>query len=148
MEVILLQDVKSLGKKGEIVKVSDGYARNFILPKKLGVEKNTKTLNDLKQQKAAEEKHRQELLAEAKALGEEIKKQSVTLKIKSGEGGRTFGSVSTKEIAVALKEQLKLDIDKKKLVLPEPIRTLGTTIVPVKLHPEVTAELTVKVVEA
>jgi len=148
MEVILLQDVKSLGKKGEIVKVSDGYARNFILPKKLGVEKTAKTMNDLKQQKAAEEKHRQEVLAEAQALGEQIKKLSVTLKIKSGEGGRTFGSVSTKEIAVAMKEQLKLDIDKKKLVLPEPIRTLGTTIVPVRLHPEVTTELTVKVVEA
>lgn len=148
MEVILLQDVKSLGKKGEIVKISDGYARNFVLPKKLGVEKTAKTLNDLKLQKAAEEKHRQEVLAEAKALGEEIKKQSVTLKIKSGEGGRTFGSVSTKEIAIAIKEQLKLDVDKKKLVLPEPIRTLGTTIVPVRLHPEVTTELTVKVVEA
>ena len=148
MEVILLQDVKSLGKKGEIVKVSDGYARNFILPKKLGVEKTAKSMNDLKLQKAAEEKHRQEVLAEAKALGEQIKKQSVTLKIKSGEGGRTFGSVSTKEIAVAMKEQLKLDVDKKKLVLPEPIRTLGTTIVPVRLHPEVTTELTVKVVEA
>ena len=148
MEVILLQDVKSLGKKGEIVKVSDGYARNFILPKKLGVEKTAKSMNDLKLQKAAEEKHRQEVLAEAQALGEQIKKQSVTLKIKSGEGGRTFGSVSTKEIAVAMKEQLKLDVDKKKLVLPEPIRTLGTTIVPVKLHPEVTTELTVKVVEA
>lgn len=148
MEVILLQDVKSLGKKGEIVKVSDGYARNFILPKQLGVEKTAKTLNDLKLQKAAEEKHRLEVLAEAKALGEEIMKQSVTLKIKSGEGGRTFGSVSTKEIAIAMKEQLKLDVDKKKLVLPEPIRTLGTTIVPVRLHPEVTTELTVKVVEA
>lgn len=148
MEVILLQDVKSLGKKGEVVKVSDGYARNFILPKKLGVEKTAKTMNDLKLQKAAEEKHRQEVLAEAQALGEQIKKLSVTLKIKSGEGGRTFGSVSTKEIAVAMKEQLKLDVDKKKLVLPEPIRTLGTTIVPVKLHPEVTTELTVKVVEA
>ena len=148
MEVILLQDVKSLGKKGDIVKVSDGYARNMLLPKKLGVEKTAKTLNDLKMQKAAEEKHRLEVLAEAKALGEEIKKQSVTLKIKSGEGGRTFGSVSTKEIAIAMKEQLKLDVDKKKLVLPEPIRTLGTTIVPVRLHPEVTTELTVKVVEA
>lgn len=148
MEVILLEDVKSLGKKGEIVKVSDGYARNFILPKKLGVEKTAKTMNDLKLQKAAEEKHRQEVLAEAQALGEQIKKLSVTLKIKSGKDGKTFGSVSTKEIAVAMKEQLKLDVDKKKLVLPEPIRTLGTTIVPVRLHPEVTADLTVKVVEA
>ena len=148
MEVILLEDVKSLGKKGEIVKVSDGYARNFILPKKLGVEKTAKTMNDLKLQKAAEEKHRQEVLAAAQALGEQIKKLSVTLKIKSGKDGKTFGSVSTKEIAVAMKEQLKLDVDKKKLVLPEPIRTLGTTIVPVRLHPDVTTELTVKVVEA
>lgn len=148
MEVILLQDVKSLGKKGEIVKVSDGYARNFILPKKLGVEKNDKTMNDLRLQKAAEEKLRQEILAEAKALADKIKDQSVTLKIKSGEGGRTFGSVSTKEIAGALKEQLGLDIDKKKLVLAEPIRNLGTTVVPVRLHPEVTADLNVKVVEA
>lgn len=148
MEIILLQDVKSLGKKGDIVKVSDGYARNFILPKKLGVEKTAKTLNDLKQQKAAEEKQRQEVLAEARALGEQIKQKSITLKIKAGEGGRTFGSVSTKEITAALKEQLKVDIDKKKLVLAEPIRSLGTTIVPVKLHPEVTVELTVKVVEA
>lgn len=148
MDIILLQDVKSLGKKGDIVKVSDGYARNFILPKKLGVEKTAKTLNNLKQQKAAEEKQRQEVLAEAQALGEQIKQKSITLKIKAGEGGRTFGSVSTKEITAALKEQLKLDIDKKKLVLAEPIRSLGTTIVPVKLHPEVTVELTVKVVEA
>lgn len=148
MEIILLQDVKSLGKKGDIVKVSDGYARNFILPKKLGVEKTAKTLNNLKQQKAAEEKQRQEVLEEARALGEQIKQKSITLKIKAGEGGRTFGSVSTKEITAALKEQLKLDIDKKKLVLAEPIRSLGTTIVPVKLHPEVTVDLTVKVVEA
>jgi len=148
MEVILLQDVKSLGKKGEIVKVSDGYARNFILPKKLGVEKNAKTMNDLKQQKAAEEKHRQEVLAEAQALGEQIKKLSVTLKIKSGEGGRTFGSVSTKEIAAAFKEQHNLDIDKKKIQLTDSIKTFGTVEVPVKLHPEVTTELTVKVVEA
>ena len=148
MKIILLQDEKKLGKKGEIIEASEGYARNYILPKKIGVEATPKNLNDLKLQKAAEEKHRQEVLAEAQALGEQIMKMSVTLKIKSGEGGRTFGSVSTKEIAVAMKEQLKLDVDKKKLVLPEPIRTLGTTIVPVKLHPEVTSELTVKVVEA
>lgn len=148
MEIILLQDVKSLGKKGDVVKVSDGYARNFILPKKLGVEKNAKTMNDLKNQKAAEEKHRIEVLEEAKELAGKLKNSSITLKIRSGENGRTFGSVSTKEISVALKEQLGLEFDKKKLVLPEPIRVLGTTIVPVKLHPEVTAELSVKVVEA
>ena len=88
------------------------------------------------------------MLAEAQALGEQIKKQSVTLKIKSGEGGRTFGSVSTKEIAVAMKEQLKLEIDKKKLQMADPIKNFGTYHVPVRLHPKVTAEITVKVEQA
>ena len=145
MEVILLQDVKSLGKKGEIVKVNDGYARNFILPKKLGLEANAKNLNDLKLQKAAEAKKAQEILEEAQALAAAIAQKSVLLKIKTGEGGRTFGSVSTKEIAIAIKEQLKMDIDKKKLVLAEPLKNIGTFTVPIKLHPKVTAELKVKV---
>lgn len=145
MEVILLEDVKSLGKKGELVKVSDGYARNFILPKKLGLEATPKNLNDLKLQKAAEAKRAQELLEEAQALAASIAQKSITLKIKTGEGGRTFGSVSTKEIAQALKDQLSLDIDKKKLVLAEPLRNLGTFTVPVKLHPKVTAELKVRI---
>lgn len=148
MEVILLQDVKSLGKKGEIVKVNDGYARNFIFPKKLGVEKTDKALHELKLQKAAEEKRQQEILEEAQALAKNIEAGSITLKIKAGEGGRTFGSVSTKEIAVALKEQLKLEIDKKKLQLADPIRNFGTYHVPVRLHPKVTAEITVKVEQA
>ena len=148
MEVILLQDVKSLGKKGEIVKVNDGYARNFIFPKKLGVEKTDKALHELKLQKAAEEKRQQEILEEAQALAKDIEAGSITLKIKAGEGGRTFGSVSTKEIAVALKEQLKLEIDKKKLQLADPIRNFGTYHVPVRLHPKVTAEITVKVEQA
>jgi len=148
MEVILLQDVKSLGKKGEIVKVNDGYARNFILPKKLGVEKTDKALHELKLQKAAEEKRQQEILEEAQALAKDIEAGSITLKIKGGEGGRTFGAVSTKEIAVALKEQLKLEIDKKKLQLADPIRNFGTYHVPVRLHPKVTAEITVKVEQA
>ena len=148
MEVILLEDVKSLGKKGDIVKVSDGYARNFILPKKLGVEKTAKTLNDLKLKKAAEEKHQQEIFEEAKALAAQIEAGSIVLKIKGGEGGRTFGSVSTKEITVAMKEQMKLDVDKKKLQLAEPIRNFGTYHVPIRLHPKVTAEVTVKVEEA
>ena len=126
MEVVLLEDVKALGKKGQVVKVNDGYARNFILPKKLGVEQ----------------------LAEAKKLAEEIDKMSVTVSIKAGEGGRAFGSVSTKEIAKAAKDQLKLDIDKKKMVLPEPIKSIGSFEVPIKLHKEVTARLSVKVVEA
>ena len=148
MEVVLLEDVKALGKKGQIVKVNDGYARNFILPKKLGVDANTKNLNDLKLQKANEAKVAAEQLAEAKALAAEIDELSVTVSIKAGEGGRTFGSVSTKEIAKAAADQLHLDIDKKKMVLTDPIRSLGTFEVPIKLHKDVTAKLRVKVTEA
>jgi large subunit ribosomal protein L9 len=148
MKIILLQDVKALGKKGETVDVSDGYARNCILPKKLGVEANAKNMNDLKLQKAHEEKVAKEQLEEAKALAEKMAEMEVILSIKSGKDGRTFGSVSTKEIAVALKEQHGLAIDKKKLVLDEPIRTVGTTIVGVKLHREVTAKINVRVREA
>jgi large subunit ribosomal protein L9 len=145
MQVILLEDVKSHGKKGEIVNVSDGYARNFILPKKLGVEATAKNMNDLKLQKAAEEKKQQEILAQAQALKTEIEGKSILLKIKAGEGGRTFGSLSTKEIAIAVKEQLGHDIDKKKYMLNDPIRNMGSYTVPIKLHPKVTAELKVKV---
>ena len=148
MEVVLLEDVKALGKKGQIVTVNDGYARNCILKKKLGVEANAKNLNDLKLQKANAEKVAAEQLADAKALAAKMEELSVTVSIKAGEGGRTFGSVSTKEIAKAAADQLKLDIDKKKMVLAEPIRTLGVTEVPVKLHKDVTAKLRVKVVEA
>lgn len=148
MKVILLQDVKALGKKGEVANVNDGYARNFILPKKLGVEANGKNLNDLKLQKNNEAKVAQEHLDAAKKLAEELKAGKVVLTMKVGEGGRTFGSVSSKEIAEAVKEQMHLDIDKKKIQLKEQIKTLGTHIVSVKLHPEVTAELKVSVKEA
>ena len=147
MKVILLQDVKSLGKKGEIVNVNDGYARNFILPKKLGVEANNKNLNELKLQKKKEEKIAQENLDAAKQLKEKIEAGKVVLSIKVGEGGRTFGSVSSKEIAAAVKDQMVLDVDKKKIQLKETIKTLGMHPVPVKLHTEVTAELKVSVVE-
>ena len=102
MKVILLQDVKSLGKKGEIVNVNDGYARNFILPKKLGVEANNKNLNDLKLQKDNEAKIAKENLDAAKALAEELKAGQIEVSIKVGEGGKTFGSVSSKEIALAV----------------------------------------------
>ena len=132
MKVILLQDVKALGKKGETVEVSDGYARNFILKKKLGVEATAKNMNDLKLQKANEAKIAKELLEQAQAFAEDIKEKSVTVTMKTGEGGRTFGSVSTKEIAAAAKAQLGIDIDKKKLQLSEPIKTLGVTIVLIK----------------
>ena len=148
MKVILLEDVKSLGKKGEIVKVNEGYARNFILPRKLGVEATPKNLNDLKLKKANEEKKAAEQLAEARELGAKLEKSSVTLSIKAGDNGKAFGSVSGKEIAKAIQEQLGLDIDKKKLVLPEPLKTFGTHEVPVKLHRDVTVKLAVKVAEA
>ena len=148
MKVILLEDVKALGKKGQIVNVNDGYARNFILPKKLGLEANNKNLNDLKLKKAKDEKIAQEQLEEAQELGKKIEAGKVELAIKVGEGGRTFGSVSTKEIAAAVKEQMGYDIDKKKIQLKEAIKTLGTHNVPVKLHTKVTAELKVVVKEA
>ena len=148
MKVILLEDVKSLGKKGQIVNVSDGYARNMILPKKLGVEATSKNLNDLKLRKANEEKVAQENLDAAKAFAEELFTKEVILTLKVGEGGRTFGSVSSKEISEAAKKQLNLDIDKKKLQLENPIRNLGVTNVPVRLHPKVTGSLKVWVKEA
>ena len=148
MKVILLEDVKSLGKKGQIVNVSDGYARNMILPKKLGVEATSKNLNDLKLRKANEEKVAQENLDAAKAFAQELSTKEVILTLKVGEGGRTFGSVSSKEISEAAKKQLNLDIDKKKLQLENPIRNLGVTNVPVRLHPKVTGSLKVWVKEA
>ena len=145
MKVILLEDVKSLGKKGEIVNVNDGYARNFILPKKLGLEATSKNLNDLKLQKQNDEKVAQEQLDAAKALAEEIKEKSITVKIQAGVEGKVFGSISSKEIATEAKKQLNMDIDKKKIVIPDAIKSLGTYNVNIKLHKDVTATLTVKV---
>ena len=140
MEVILLEDVKSLGKKGQIVKINDGYARNFVLPKKLGLEATPKNLNDLKLKKANEDKIAKEKLEAAKEFAKVLEESTVVVKIKSGEGGRTFGSVSSKEIAQEAKKQLDFDIDKKKIVLDEPIRTLGTHVIQIKLHKDVTNE--------
>ncbi len=147
MKVILLEDVKSLGKKGEIVNVSDGYARNALLPKKLGVEANSKNLNDLKLQKKHEEKVAKEIYDNAVALSKVVEEKKVIVKVKCGEGGRLFGTVSTKEIAAAAKEQVNLELDKKKMQLSDPIKALGTYEIPVKLHPKVTAKLSVQVVE-
>ena len=147
MKVILLQDVKSLGKKGEIVNVSDGYARNFVLPKKLGVEANTSNMNDLKLQKANADKVAQEQLEAARELAALLETKEVVLKMKSGEGGRAFGSVSSKEIAAAAMTQCGLELDKKKIQLPEAIKALGVYEVNVNLHTKVTGILKVKVVE-
>ena len=148
MKVILLQDVKSLGKKDQLVEVSDGYARNMLLPKKLGIEATPKNINDQKLKKAHEDKVAAEVLAEAQALAAQMEKESITLSIKMGENGRTFGSISSKEIAEAIKEQLGHDIDKKKIVMKDAIKAPGTRTVGIKLHSKVTAEMTVKIVEA
>ncbi len=147
MKVILLEDVKALGKKGQIVNINDGYARNFVLPKKLGVEATAKNLNDLKLQNANKEKLAQEALDAAKELAQKLEAGKVVLTIKTGEGGKVFGSVSSKEIATEVKNQMGYEIDKKKIQLKDAIKTLGTHTVPVKLHQKVTAELKVVVTE-
>lgn len=147
MKVILLKDVKSLGKKDDVVEINDGYARNYILPRKLGIEASSKNMNDLKLQKANQEKIAQEQLEKAQALAKEMEGEEVILSIKAGEGGRTFGSISTKEIAQGYKEQCGREVDKKKIVLPEAIKSFGVFEVAVKLHPKVTGKLKVKVTE-
>ena len=147
MKIILSKDVKSLGKKGDVVEVSDGYARNYILPRKLGIEASNKNMNDLKLQKANQEKMAQEQLEKAQEFARAMEEDEVVLSIKAGEGGRTFGSVSSKEIAQGYKDQCGKEIDKKKLILPEPIRSFGVFEIGVKLHPKVTGKLKVKVTE-
>ena len=147
MKVILKEDVKSLGKKGEIVNVSDGYARNFILKTGQGIEANTKNLNDLKLKKANDDKVAQEHYEAAVELGKKIEAGKIEVSIKTGEGGKAFGSVSSKEIATEVKAQMKLEVDKKKVQLKDAIKALGTYEVPIKLHPKVTAKLKVVVKE-
>ena len=134
MKVILLEDVKTLGKKGQIVEVNDGYARNFILKKNLGLEATGKNLNDLKLHKQNEEK------------AEDLKNKSIIVRIQAGVEGKVFGSISSKEIALEAKKQLNMDIDKKKIVIPDAIKSLGTYNVNIKLHKDVTGTLAVKVV--
>ena len=147
MTVILLEDVKSLGKKGDVVDVSDGYAKNFLITKKKGVEANSKNLNDLKLKKANDEKVAAQNLQDAKDMAANLAEKTVVVKLKAGEGGKTFGSVSSKEIAEEAAKQHGLDIDKKKIVINDPIKSLGTYEVTVKLHPKVSGTLKVKVEE-
>ena len=147
MKLILKEDVKSLGKKGEIVNVSDGYARNFILKTGKGIEANTKNLNDLKLKKANDDKVAQEHYEAAVELGKKIEAGKIEVSIKTGEGGKAFGSVSSKEIATEVKAQMELEVDKKKVQLKDAIKALGTYEVPIKLHPKVTAKLKVVVKE-
>ncbi len=145
MKVILLQDVKKVGKKGELVEASDSYARNVLIRQKLAVEANGKTLNDLKLRRANDEKVAEENLEKAKELKEILEKSSVTVRAKTGEGDRLFGSISGKEIADAAREQLGIDIDRRKIVLDTPIKSIGSMEVTVKLHPQIKAALAVKV---
>ena len=147
MKVILLEDIKSLGKKGDVVDVSDGYAKNFLLTKKKGVEANSRNLNDLKLKSANDEKVAAQNLQDAKDLAASLEEKTVVVRLKAGEGGKTFGSVSSKEIAEEAKLQHGLEIDKKKIVINDPIKSLGTYEVTIKLHPKVSGKLKVKVEE-
>lgn len=148
MKAILLEDVKSLGKKGDVVKVSDGYARNLLFPKKLAVEATPGNIRDLAAKKRGEENRAAEVLAAAEELKRQIEEKHVDVTIKVGAGGKVFGSVSSKEIAEAVKDQLGIEIDKKKLLMDAPLRELGSTVVELRLHPQVTAGLKVNVKEA
>ncbi len=147
MKVILLEDVKALGKKGQIVNVSDGYARNMIIPKKLGLEATEKNLNDLKLKQKHEEKLAAQKLADAKQLATDLEQKKITVTMKAGENGKVFGSIGAKEIAQAAKDQHGLDLDKKKIQLADPIKTFGMHEVPIKLHTQVTGRLYVLVQE-
>ena len=148
MKVILLEDVKSLGKKGEVVEVNDSYGRNVLLRGKKGLEATGKNLNDLKLQKANDQKIADQNLADAKELAAKIEKSQISLSVKVGEGGKLFGAISSKEIAEAVSSQLGLTVDKKKVQIPGPIKAVGLTTVQIKLHPKVTASLKVDVKEA
>jgi large subunit ribosomal protein L9 len=147
MKIILIQDVKSLGKKGEIVEVNQGYARNFVLPKKLGVEATAKNLNDLKLKNQNDAKIAAENLATAQALAKELKDKKVTASLKVGANGNTFGSVSSKELAELIKKQLGYEFDKKKIIMKDAAKGIGGYQVGIKLHPEVTAEIMLDVQE-
>lgn len=147
MKVILLEDIKAIGKKGEIIDASEGYANNFLLKKKLAIPATAENMNNLKLQKKHEDKVAAENLQAAKDFAKEIEEQKVVVKMKAGENGRTFGSVSSKEVARAYMRQFGKEIDKKKLVLPDTIKNFGTYEVKVKLHPKVSAVLRVQVVE-
>ncbi|MFC0561270.1 50S ribosomal protein L9 [Halalkalibacter alkalisediminis] len=146
MQVIFLEDVKGKGKKGETKNVSEGYARNYLLPNNLAVAATQGNLKNLEAQTKSQQKKANEELEQAKAYKEELEALTVEIKAKSGEGGRLFGAISTKQIAETLKK-MKKKVDKRKILLDEPIRALGYTNVPIKIHPEVIATVKVKVVE-
>ena len=145
MKLILLEDVKGVGKKGDVVNKNDGYALNFLIPKKLAVEATNSNINDLELKKKADERRKKEEYEEAKELGEKLKDKIVKVSVKAGENGKVFGSVTNKEISAALLQQTGIDIDKKKITFNDPIKMVGRRTVKVKLHPKVTVELTVEI---
>ncbi len=145
MKVILNQDVKGQGKKGDLIEVSDGYARNFLLPKNLAIPATKENINVLKGQQESREYRQQKELEEAKITADKINEISVKLKAKAGDNGKLFGSITSKDVSEALTEQHHIKIDKKKFVLPDGIKTLGTTQVDIKVHPGVVAKLKVNV---
>lgn len=147
MKVILLKDVKGLGKKGTVINASDGHARNFLIPRGLAKEATTGNMKVLEKQKSAQDRKKQEELTEAKALADKLSKLTVTLKGKSGEGGKLFGSITSKDIAAALLKQHKVKVDKRKIQLDSPIKTLGSIFVDVKVYPEIAGKMRVEVLE-
>ncbi|MGB9812575.1 MAG: 50S ribosomal protein L9 [Thermovenabulum sp.] len=147
MKVILVQDVKNLGKKGDVVNVADGYARNFLFPRNLAIEASPGNIARLEQGKKAMENKKEKEKREAVELAKKIEKCTVTLKVKAGEQGKLYGSINTKDIAEGLKSQFNIDIDKRKIVLKEPIKSLGSYEVEVKIHPEVDAKFKLRVIE-
>lgn len=148
MKVIFLKDVKGTAKKGELKEVSDGHARNYLIPRGIAKEANASNMNDFNQQNNASDFKKKKEYEDSLELAEKINKLKVTMSAKAGEGGRLFGSITSKEIAQQLKEQHKIDVDKRKILLDEPIRALGTMEVNIKLHQKVTCKLTVEIREA
>ena len=146
MKVILTEDVKGQGKKGQLIEVSDGYARNCLFPKKLAIAANAESINIVKTKQAAEVARKAKELKEANELADKLKNVSLTIKIKAGENGKLFGAISNKDIAQELKKQQGFDIDKKKIILTDNIKSVGTFEVSVKLYSEVTAKFNVVVI--
>jgi len=145
MKVILKEDVKGLGKKESLVEVSDGYARNFLLPKGLAVEASSANINVMNAKKEAERTKRERELAKAKELAAKLREITVVIKAKAGENGKLFGSITSKDISDKLKSDFGLEVDKKKIVMPDALKSLGTTEIEVKLYPEVSTKITVKI---
>lgn len=148
MKLILLQDVKSVGKKGELINASEGYAKNYLIPKNLAVEATKSNLNNYELKQKAEAKRKQEELEHAQKLAEALKDQVVTIKVKTGGNGKLFGSITNKDVAAEIIKQTGMDLDKKKISIGDTIKMLGERTAVIKLHPKVTAEVTVKIVEA